>query len=107
MRCYLAVSHFPLVWGRTGGGVKSLQAVCKKTGLTKKDATAALDAFTSCVEDALKAGDKISLIGFGTFEVKDRPARVGHNPRTNEEVQIPASKAPVFKAGKGLKDAVK
>ncbi len=83
-----------------------IAAMAEKSGLSKKDCTAALDAFTASVEDALKAGDKVSLIGFGSFETKVRPERVGRNPRTKEEVKIPASKAPVFKAGKALKDAL-
>ena len=83
-----------------------INAMAEKTGLSKKDCAKALDAFTGSVEDALKAGDKVSLIGFGSFEVKGRPERIGRNPRTKEEVKIPASKAPVFKAGKALKDAL-
>ncbi len=74
--------------------------------LSKKDADKALSAFIKVVTDALKEGDKISLIGFGTFEAKDRPARVARNPRTGEEIKIAACKAPSFKAGKALKDSV-
>ena len=81
-------------------------AMAEKTGLSKKDCAAALDAFTDCVQDALKADEKVSLVGFGAFETKIRPERVGRNPRTKEEVKIPACKAPVFKAGKALKDAL-
>jgi len=81
-------------------------AMAEKTGLSKKDCAAALDAFTGSVQDALKAGDKVSLVGFGAFETKVRHERVGRNPRTKEEVKIPACKAPVFKAGKALKDAL-
>jgi DNA-binding protein HU-beta len=83
-----------------------IAAASEKAGLSKKDTekvlTAALDALT----EALAQGDKVSLVGFGTFEVKTRNARMGRNPMTKEEIKIPASKAPVFKAGKGLKDAV-
>lgn len=81
-------------------------AMAEKAGITKKDCTAAVDAFIDCVADAMKKGEKISLIGFGTFEAKDRPARVGRNPKTNEPVEIPAAKVPAFKAGKALKDAL-
>lgn len=83
-----------------------IAAMTEKSGLTKKDCEAALDAFTAVVEDALKGGEKVQLVGFGSFEVKERAARTGRNPRTKEPVEIPASKAPVFKAGKGLKDAI-
>ena len=80
--------------------------VAEKAGLTKKDAEKAVNAFCSAVESALVEGDKVQLIGFGTFEVKERAARKGRNPRNGEEIDIPASKNPVFKAGKALKDAV-
>ena len=84
-----------------------IAAVAEKTEFTKKDAEAAVNAFVSSVEEALKKGDKVQLIGFGTFEVRKRKARQGRNPRQPEEViEIAASKAPVFKAGKALKDAV-
>lgn len=83
-----------------------IAAMTEKSGLTKKDCEAALDAFTTVIGDALKAGDKVQLVGFGSFEVKKRAARTGRNPRTKEPVEIPASKAPVFKAGKGLKDLI-
>lgn len=79
----------------------------EKSNLTKKDAEAALNAFMSSVEEALLEGDKVQLVGFGTFEVRERAARQGRNPRNPEQViEIPASKAPVFKAGKGLKEMV-
>lgn len=78
----------------------------EKSGLTKKDAEKALNAFTASVEGALKKGDKVSLVGFGTFEVRKRPARTGINPQTKKPIKIKASKAPAFKAGKGLKDAL-
>ncbi len=83
-----------------------VDAIVKKSGLTKKDATAALDAFTETVAKALKKGDKIQLVGFGTFEVTKRAAREGKNPQTGEKIKIPACKAPKFKPGKALKDAV-
>ena len=83
-----------------------IAAMAEKSGLTKKDAGAALDAFASSVLDALKNGDKVQLVGFGTFEVKSRAARTGKNPRTGEAVEIPASKAPSFKPGKAFKDAL-
>ncbi len=81
-------------------------AMAEKAGLSKKDAEAALAAFTATVADALKAGDKIQLVGFGTFEVSERAARTGRNPQTGAEMTIAASKAPKFKAGKALKDAI-
>ena len=83
-----------------------IAAMAEKSELTKKDTGAALEAFTAAVEDALKAGDKVQLVGFGTFEVKNRPARTGINPQTKKPVKIAASKAPAFKAGKALKDAL-
>lgn len=81
-------------------------AMADKAELTKKDADAALKAFTEVVEETLKAGDSIQLIGFGTFEVAERAERTGRNPQTGAEMVIPASKAPKFKAGKALKDAL-
>ena len=81
-------------------------AIAEKSGLTKKDAEKALVAFTESVEDALKKGDKVQLVGFGTFEVKNRAARTGINPQTKKPIKIAASKAPTFKAGKALKDAL-
>ena len=81
-------------------------AIAEKTGLTKKDAEGAVKAFTDTVAEQLKAGDKIQLVGFGTFEVAERAARTGKNPQTGEAINIPASKAPKFKAGKALKDVV-
>ena len=81
-------------------------AISEKSGLTKKDSEKALVAFVESVQDALKGGDKVQLVGFGTFEVKARAARIGINPRTGEAVEIAASKAPAFKAGKALKDAL-
>ena len=80
--------------------------MAEKTGLTKKDAEALLGAFTSTVEEVLVEGDKVQLVGFGTFEVRERAERKGRNPQTGKEMKIAAKKAPVFKAGKALKDAV-
>jgi DNA-binding protein HU-beta len=82
-------------------------AIAEKTGLTKKSAIAALEAGMAAVTAALKRGDKVQLTGFGSFEVRVRKARKGKNLRTKETIDIPASKAPAFKAGKALKDAVK
>ena len=81
-------------------------AIAEKTGLTKKDAEGAVKAFTDTVAEQLKAGDKIQLVGFGTFEVRERAAREGVNPRTGDKIKIAASKVPAFKAGSALKDAV-
>jgi DNA-binding protein HU-beta len=78
--------------------------VAEKSGLTRKQAETAVAAFTQTITDALKEGDKVQLMGFGTFEVKERPARTGRNPATGESIEIAASKAPVFKAGKSFKD---
>ena len=81
-------------------------AMAEKAGLSKKDAEAALKAFTETVTDELKKGEKIALVGFGTFEVSERAAREGRNPQTGAPMTIAASKAPKFKAGKALKDAI-
>lgn len=81
--------------------------IADKAGLTKKDAEKALNAFIDTVTDALAADDKIALVGFGTFETKKRAARKGKNPRTGEIIDIPAAKVPAFKAGQGLKNAIK
>ena len=81
-------------------------AIAEKSGLTKKGAEAALNAYTEVVTDALKAGDSVQLIGFGTFEVRERAARQGRNPHTGEAIEIAAAKAPAFKPGKALKDAI-
>lgn len=83
-----------------------IEAMANKAGLTKKDAEKALNAFTDTVASAMKNGDKIQLVGFGTFEVSKRAARSGRNPRTGETVEIAASVTPKFKVGKALKDAV-
>ena len=84
-----------------------ISAVAEKSGLTKKDAESALNALLDTITNTMAEGDKIQLIGFGTFEVKDRAARLGRNPQTKEEILIPESKFPSFKAGKALKEAVK
>ena len=81
--------------------------VATTTGLTKKDATAAVDAVFASIQDTLAKGDKVQLIGFGNFEVRTRAARMGRNPQTGEEIEIAASKIPAFKPGKALKDAIK
>ena len=81
-------------------------AMAEKAGLSKKDAEAALKAFTETVAEELKKGEKIALVGFGTFEVSERAAREGRNPQSGEVMHIAASKAPKFKAGKALKDAI-
>ncbi len=81
-------------------------AIAENAGISKKDADKAVKAFVDVTTDALKKGDKIALVGFGTFEVATRGARTGRNPQTKETINIPASKAPKFKAGKSLKDAV-
>jgi DNA-binding protein HU-beta len=81
-------------------------AVAEKTGLTKKDTDAAISAVFDAIADSLASGDKIQIIGFGSFEVKSREARTGRNPKTKEAIKIPASKTPAFKAGKPLKEAV-
>ena len=84
-----------------------INAVAAKAEISKKDAEKALAAVLGSIEDALKAGDKVQLIGFGTFEVKERAARTGHNPKTGEAIEIAAAKLPSFKAGAALKNAVK
>ncbi|KGO32025.1 HU family DNA-binding protein [Oenococcus alcoholitolerans] len=84
-----------------------VDAVAKKTDLNKKVAAAAVDAVFDSISSYLTKGEKVQLIGFGNFEVRDRAARTGRNPQTGAEIQIPASKVPAFKAGKALKDAVK
>lgn len=83
-----------------------ISAVAEKSGLTKKDSDKAVSAVIDSITEALVKGDKVSLVGFGTFEVKDRAARKGINPRTKEPMPIPASKLPAFKAGKALKESV-
>ena len=83
-----------------------ISAIAEKSGLAKTDAGKALDGFITAVTDALKSGDSVSLIGFGTFVVKKREARTGRNPQTGAEIQIAAATVPAFKPGKALKDAV-
>jgi DNA-binding protein HU-beta len=83
-----------------------INSIAAKSGLNKKNSEAALNAFIASVEDSLQKGDKVVLVGFGTFEVRKRAARKGRNPQTKKEITIPASKAPVFKAGKVLKENV-
>ena len=83
-----------------------VDAIADSAGLSKADAGRAVDSFVNTVTGALKGGDAVSLVGFGTFSVRDRAARTGRNPRTGETIKIKASKNPAFKAGKALKDAV-
>lgn len=83
-----------------------INKVAKETNLSKTDVSIIVDATLEEITEALKDGKKVQLIGFGTFEVRERPARKGRNPKTGEEIVIPASKAPAFKAGKALKDKV-
>ena len=86
--------------------VELIAAVANEANLTKKDAEAAVNGALNAITNALKEGDKVTLVGFGTFEVRERPARKGRNPRTGETMEIAASKNPAFKAGKALKDSV-
>ena len=83
-----------------------VNAIAEKAGLSKADAEGSLKAFADAVTGALKAGEKVALVGFGTFSVGERAARTGQNPQTGAKIQIPAAKVPKFKAGKALKDAV-
>ena len=83
-----------------------ISVIAEKSGLSKKDSEKALTAAVDAIAEALVAGDKVQLVGFGAFEVKTRAARTGRNPKTKETIEIPASKTPQFKAGKALKDAV-
>ncbi|GLC29948.1 HU family DNA-binding protein [Clostridium omnivorum] len=83
-----------------------ITSIAEKSGLTKKDAETALKGFIESVQEALVKGEKVQLVGFGTFETRERAARVGRNPRTKEEINIPASVVPVFKAGKEFKEKV-
>lgn len=86
--------------------VELIAAVAESAGLSKKDAEKAVNGTLSAITEALKQGDKVSLVGFGTFEVRERPERKGRNPQTKEEITIAASKLPAFKAGKALKESV-
>jgi DNA-binding protein HU-beta len=83
-----------------------ITAMAEKSGLTKKDSEKALNAFIESVEEALMKRDKVQLVGFGTFEVRERSSRKGRNPQTGEEIDIPAASIPAFKAGKALKDSI-
>ncbi len=83
-----------------------INAVAEKAGLSKKDTETVVNATIDVIADALADGDKVQLVGFGAFEVKSRAERTGRNPKTKEEIKIPASKVPVFKPGKALKDTV-
>ncbi|MFB5265977.1 HU family DNA-binding protein [Paenibacillus enshidis] len=84
-----------------------INQVSEKAELSKKDATKAVDAIFDAISEALQSGDKVQLVGFGNFEVRERSARKGRNPQTGEEIEIPASKIPAFKPGKALKDGIK
>lgn len=84
-----------------------ISQVADATGLTKKDASPVVEAVFEAIQDQLSNGEKVQIIGFGTFEVRERASRKGRNPQTGEEIEIPATKVPAFKPGKGLKDAVK
>ena len=86
--------------------VELIAQIAEKSGLSKKDAEKALAAAVDSITEAVSAGDKVQLVGFGSFEVKQREARVGRNPKTKEAIEIPATRVPVFKAGRALKDAV-
>ena len=83
-----------------------INAIVAKSEMSKKDADVALSAVIDSIKDALKAGEKVQIVGFGTFSVKERAARTGKNPATGETIQIAASKVPAFAAGKALKDAI-
>ena len=83
-----------------------INEAAEKAGLPKKDVEAVLNAMTEVIAQALAEGDKVQLVGFGAFEVKNRAARTGRNPKTKEAIEIPASRVPVFKPGRALKDAV-
>lgn len=84
-----------------------VEKVAAKTNLTKKDVTATVEALFEVIQEELAAGEKVQVIGFGTFEVRERAARKGRNPQTGKEIEIAASKVPGFKAGKALKDGIK
>ncbi|HEY0828217.1 MAG TPA: HU family DNA-binding protein [Bacilli bacterium] len=84
-----------------------ISKVAENTDLTKKDVTKAVEAVFEAISEALQGGDKVQLVGFGNFEVRERSARKGRNPQTGEEIEIAASKVPAFKAGKALKDGIK
>ena len=86
--------------------VELVREIADKAGITKKDSEKAVNAFTETVTEALKSGDKVSLVGFGTFEVSERAGRVGRNPQTGASIEIAPSKSPKFKAGKAFKAAI-
>ena len=86
--------------------IELIAAISEKTGMTKKDAEKALLAVVDTITETVVKGDKVTLVGFGSFETKTREARMGRNPKTKEAIEIPATRVPVFKAGKALKDAV-
>ena len=86
--------------------VELIAQIAEKSGLSKKDAEKALAATVDAITEAVSTGDKVQLVGFGSFEVKQREARVGRHPKTKEAIEIPATRVPVFKAGRALKDAV-
>ena len=86
--------------------VELIAQIAEKSGLSKKDAEKALAAVFDTITEAVSNGDKVQLVGFGSFEVKQREARVGRNPKTKEAIEIPATRVPVFKAGRALKDSV-
>ena len=105
--CVIPAKNTRIRGENTMNKTELIAAMAETSGLSKKDCDAALAAFITTVETALKSGEKVQLIGFGSFEVKERAARTGRNPRTKETVEIPASKAPVFKAGQAFKDAIR
>lgn len=98
--------NFTQTGGKRMNKNELVEAVVEKTGASKKEADAIIKATFDSITEAMAAGDKVSLIGFGNFEVRERSARTGKNPRTGEAIEIAACKAPSFKAGKALKDAV-
>jgi len=83
-----------------------VSAVAEKAGITKREAEAAVNAFVESIEQALRQGERVNLVGFGTFQVRERKPRVGRNPQTGEEIRIPAGRVPAFKAGKALKELI-
>jgi DNA-binding protein HU-beta len=95
------------IGGKIMNKTELIARIAEVSGLTKKDSETALNSTLDAIKGSLVAGEKVVLTGFGTFEVRHRKARVGHNPRTNEKIQIPAQKSPAFKAGKVLKEAVR
>lgn len=105
--CNYNRSYKNLIWRNNTMGKKELvAAVAAKTGLTKKDAKAAVEAFVSAVTETVASGEKVSLVGFGTFAPKERAERKGHNPRTGESLTIAAKTVPTFKAGAAFKNSV-